>query len=401
MKWKKPGYEFDGISQKVIEKYNNKKIFIYGAGLVGRRIYHALVKLTDWKVLGFIDSNIEKQGGIFCNLDVFSVQDIELFSIHKLQNVVIIIGLNDEIGEIVKQEIDSRLKLESSICVNYTKFMRHDFPIIALYKYNKIYINSLSLIVTEECTLKCEKCAIMLPYFNKIYKYDLESLKSQVDLVFSKVDEIGDFTITGGEPLLYKKLSMLMEYIGESYGDRIGSIKIISNGTINPNEEMLKAMKKYNISAEISDYTNAVPSIKNCVETSLKLYCDYGINTYFLNTASWVDFGFEYVNKHKLVEDDLIEFFDYCNTKCRGYIDGEICYCINARFAEKALGKAKDNDNILVLKEIGESLEERKKIIEFDMGFNNKGYIKMCRHCNGTCEINKNYIEVGKQWKNH
>ena len=47
----------------------------------------------------------------------------------------------------------------------------HDFPIMALYQSNRVFLDSISMIITEQCTLKCEKCAIMLPYFKKAEQY--------------------------------------------------------------------------------------------------------------------------------------------------------------------------------------------------------------------------------------
>ena len=44
---------------------------------------------------------------------------------------------------------------------------------------------------------------------------------------------------------------------------------------------------------------------------------------------------------------------------------------------------------------------ERRKLVEFDLGYNGKGFLNMCQQCNGTVEINQHFIEVGKQCQNH
>ena len=164
-------------------------------------------------------------------------------------------------------------------------------------------------------------------------------------------------------------------------------------------EQLLDIMAMFHIAAEVSDYTNAIEVIRKKVEETKLAFERKKINYYFLSSAQWVDFGFEEPDRGKTTKE-VACFFDYCRTKCRGYVKGEIWYCINAGFAEKALELPSDLDNRLNLQYIGDSLEERRKIVEFDIGFNQKGFLEMCRRCNGTCEINTNYIKVGEQWEN-
>ena len=91
-------------------------------------------------------------------------------------------------------------------------------------------------------------------------------------------------------------------------------------------------MKTYNIDAEVSDYTKAVPEIKARVERTVAAFRENGISCHFLSDAQWVDFGFTTPEKDWST-DQLTAFFDFCSTTCRGYVNGEIWYCINAGFA--------------------------------------------------------------------
>ena len=399
MKWKNPGHELEGRAKEAVQKYRAHRLYVYGAGLVGKRVVRSILHLTDWKIVGMIDRDKSKQGSCLDGIEIFSLDTV--LKQENLESCQILIGLTDEAGLAVKRDIDRFMKERGAQvhCILYEEFMRNEFPAIVSYYYNKIFVHSLSLIITEQCTLKCKKCSIMLPYFRDIASYSLEELKQDVDLAFQKIDFIGDFTVTGGEPLLNCQLYKILAYIGRRYRKRIGSLKIITNGTLLPNKELLDVMAEYDVTVEISDYTRAVPGIKHRVDELKETLTRYGINFHFLSTAQWVDFGFESEDKG-LDESSLRAFFNYYNTKCRGYVKGEIWYCINAGFAEKALQKQVDKDNRLALGSIGESLDERRKIVEFDLGFNSKGYLELCRCCNGTCEINTNFIEVGEQWEN-
>lgn len=397
MKWKNPGNEYEAEYHKISEKYYRKKMYIYGAGMVGGRIYDAVTELTEWEIAGFFDLDVHKK----------EYKGIQVLHWEEIRNVLdkdcdayIIIGLTDEIGEKVKQKLIQELKVEETRCILYSEFIMHDFPIISLYQYQKVFLDSLSMIVTEQCTLKCEKCAIMLPYFKELYNYPMEKLEEEIDRLFEMVDFIGNYTVTGGEPLLKKELCDILDYIGRNYRNRIGSFKIITNGMILPKEELLQIMKKYEIAVEISDYTVAVPTIRENVQKSIEAYKAAGIRTYFLSDGEWVDFGFEWVD-NQYTEEQLIKFFDYCRTRCRGYVKGKIRYCINAYFAGKALGKEEDSSNYFDIMTTSGTMENKKKLIEFDLGYSKNGYLQMCQHCNGTCEINKNFIEVGKQCKIH
>ncbi len=395
MKWKNRGEEFLTEYQTLESKYCDKKLFIYGAGMIGGRIADAITRLTDWCVEGFFD--LDEKKTTFKDKSVVRWNGLK--KIVTQENVLVIIGLPEEIGIQVKDKIVEECGVGEDKCVTYSRFVQHDFPIILMYKYDKYFLDSVSMIMTEACTLRCEKCAIMLPYFKEYRTPELKQLKKEADALLSKIDFVSNYTVTGGEPLLNKELPNLLEYVGANYREKIGSFKIISNGMIKPWDTLLQVMQKYSIAVEISDYTTGVPRIKEQVEKSLETYREAGLQTYFLSSASWVDFGFDTVD-NQYTEDQLIRFFDYCHTRCRGYVDGKIRYCINAFFAARAKGHDEDESNAFDILNLEPTKENLRALVEFDMGYSDNGYLEMCQHCNGTIEINTHYIEVGVQCKN-
>lgn len=396
MRWKKPGRELEQKYRKVEAVYHEKKLVIYGAGMMGGRIYDAIVRLSDIPVKVFFDRDELKKE--YKGLTVFhKAQDWRKLT--EDEDVIVIIGLPDDVGIEVKNELTHQCGVAADRCKLYSEFVMHDFPVLMLYQNHKVFLDSVSMIVTEQCTLKCKHCSIMLPYFEQIHEYPFRKLADEVDALFENADFIGNYTLTGGEPFLYKELSSLIQYIGGCYRNRIGSFKIITNGTIIPGEELLCAMREYDVTAEISDYTTGVPAIKPQLEKVMEAFNQYEIKTYLLSSAKWVDFGFKTVHHH-FSDEQLGQFFDQCHTRCRGYVDGKIRYCINAYFAERTLNGKEDEKNTFDLSG-GEVMEEtRRKLVEFDLGFNQKGFLNMCQYCNGTVEINRHYIEVGEQCVN-
>lgn len=397
MKWNSPGNELETEYLKISDKYENKKIYIYGAGIVGGRVFDSVSSLTDWEVAGFFDKDSSKK----------SYKGIPVYHRSQMSEILkndpdsmILLGLLDSLGKKIKDEIAKECGISSQRCVLYEEFIRYEFPVIMLCKYEKVFLDTVTMIVTERCTLRCKKCSIMLPYFKSIKEFPFEKLKKEADAFFHMVDFVGNYTLTGGEPLLNKELPQIVEYIGRNYRKKIGSFQFITNGMIFPNEELLSLIKKYDIAIQVSDYTKAVPHIKDKVLENVKKYREHGIYIVFLCDAQWVDFGFESV-EHDMSEKQLIAFFDYCRTRCRGYVDGKIRYCINAYFAAKALEQEEDDNNFFDIINSEQNMEQKRMLVEFDLGYNKDGYLSMCKHCNGTCEINKHFIEVGEQWEKH
>lgn len=397
MQWSNPGHEFDEIYPEISAEYQGKSIVIYGAGMMGGRIYDAISRLSCLTVSAFFDRDEGKKE--YKSLPVYH-KDFYRQYLEEKGNVILVIGLPDDIGEKVKKEFASAYGLDTGCCKLYSEFVMHDFPVMALYQSNRVFLDSISMIITEQCTLKCEKCAIMLPYFQKAEQYPLERLKQEADKLFSKVDLIGNYTLTGGEPLLSRDLAEMIRYLGEKYRAQIGSFKIITNGTVLPSQELLDLMLQYEMAVDISDYTAGVPAIKPRVDEVREMFECAGIPTYFLSSVQWVDFGFESVDHHYSCSQ-LQAFFNYCHTRCRGYAGGKIRYCINAYFAERTLNGREDVNNTFDIFSMENSEEERKRLVEFDLGYNGNGFLGMCQHCNGTCEINTHFIEVGKQCSSH
>jgi organic radical activating enzyme len=397
MKWNNPGHEYDKEFFDISTKYDNKEIYIYGAGMVGGRTCKAAEALTKWNIAGFIDRDDSKL--TYKNKKVFHLGDIDNLLNSKREVCVIVAFTNDnEIS--VEKTLREEYHVSIEKIISYRTFCMHDLPIFAVYKYGKVFIDTVSIIVTERCTLRCEKCAIMLPWFTKIREYPLDKIIKEADALFQTVAFVGNLTITGGEPLLNQNVAEIFDYICSRYRKNIGSFNMISNGTLEPSASLLDVMKKNEISVDISDYTDAVPDMKDKIERHVNKYRDAAISTTFLKDAAWVDFGFTETD-HQYSEKQATDFFDYCRTRCRGYVDGKIRYCINGYFASKVLCQSEDADNEFDMMRFDNSDTGRKKLVEFDLGYNSRGYLEMCQHCNGTCEINKNVIEAGKQCRSH
>lgn len=140
--------------------------------------------------------------------------------------------------------------------------------------------------VTTRCTLKCKKCSNLIPHFKYREELGLEEVKDSIENLFRYVDYIYRFKIHGGEPLLYTRLPELLEWIVKI--DEIGEIHISTNGTVIPDEKLLKAMKHPKIELFLSDYPLEIAPQKSAVLRVLK---DGGIRTHYMKGQVWYDTG--------------------------------------------------------------------------------------------------------------
>ena len=69
---------------------------------------------------------------------------------------------------------------------------------------SKTFLRSLDIMITTKCSMNCESCANLMQYYTAAKNTDEEILKS-VETLNENVDDILEFRIIGGEPLMNKK----------------------------------------------------------------------------------------------------------------------------------------------------------------------------------------------------
>ena len=72
MKWNNKGHEFDQVYENIKRR---NKLYLFGAGDYGEKIYDLLCKEKD--IQGFIDNNIEKQKQGYCGKKVYDISEID------------------------------------------------------------------------------------------------------------------------------------------------------------------------------------------------------------------------------------------------------------------------------------------------------------------------------------
>lgn len=188
--------------------------------------------------------------------------------------------------------------------------------------------------------------------------------------------------LIGGEPLLYKHLTEAVEYIGKKYRNQMIRFCITTNGTILPQEELLDVCRKFGVMFRISNYSEQVPYLNDKYQT---LTQTLSANEVWYAIAdpdgSWMDYGFDYMDR-SCDDEGLQKVFEACRTPCREIRGGRYYFCVMARSVSENMGFGVGEDDFLDLEKLHG--DYKKILMEFELGYSEKGYLDMCRHCNGA-----------------
>ena len=380
MKWENKGHEFCEAAVKLSDRWKiSQSIYIFGAGVRGNHYRKLLEKYNIFD--GFIDNDSDKQSDHVFALDEFFRQ--------KESGWIILCA-----GRDYRMEMKCQL---DKINVDYKKYFIYDmeeffekaFPVLSSYVLGKAFDNLCQISVTERCTLKCEKCAHgcwAVPMDRN--DLSLEEVVKSADSYFNAFDYVVEFVLIGGEPFLYKHLAESIRYIGKHYRKQMMTFAITTNGTMIPSKEIIDACKKYDVHIHISNYAKTLPALKEHYEKLCLMLGEYKISYDLSNEDDkWVDYGFDSLVRGE--EKDLQEVFDNCKTPCREVRGNKYYFCVQARAAGENMSFDVEDD-YFDLSQI-KSKEDKKALMEFSMGYSEKGYLDMCKYCYGA-EANQRII---------
>lgn len=378
MKWKNKGHEFDQLAREYQEKYGGMKVYIFGAGATAAKYTQTFKHLN--LLQGFVDNSSEKQGKLYLGLAVISIN--EWLECYKNDSILVVCVSEKYYRDIRTQLLSTGLE-ENKDFIWHEFFYDKIFPVLSVYEYNQVFLPLVQISLTERCSLKCSKCAHacnLVP--NNASDLPVEDACRSADELFSYVDYVRDFVLIGGEPLLYKDLAYAIDHIGRNYRDKIDIFSITTNGTIMPGEDVLQMCKKYNMLIRISNYVKTLPRLKKKHETLIDKLMSNNINFVLApEDGAWMDYGFDYVNRHGTSEE-LIEVFDKCNTPCHEIRGSKFYFCVMARSVSENMNR---NIGIVDYLDLDKLCAEDKKIVfEYIMGYSDKGYLDMCNYCHGA-----------------
>lgn len=382
MRWKNRGHEYDDFYQKISEKNG---FYLFGAGDYGNQFWNIFSR--EVQVRGYIDNDIVKQGteinGTYC----YSLEEIELKA--------------DE-GIIVTMSQYARVKpIEQLKQMGYQRnvdyFIMEEFiSVYHVYKNNLVYFTNISFLPSTACNLECKYCLNFNPYAKQFYVRPWEDLVRDVDLFFSCVDHIMLFHVSGGEPMLYKHTADLIEYIDRNYGDRIDTLRTVTNGMIVPNDDILEKLSKCNVEITVDDYREAVPRFRERFDELICKLEEYNIRYYINKVDSWIDLAPERTDYSEWSEEQLENHRNRCNQSWQELRAGRLYNCNYAAYATVAgIAGEQDLEEVYDLKQF--TADKKKELVEFRLGYSTKGYTNFCRKCRGFTPENSEKMEPAVQ----
>ncbi len=382
MKWKNKGHEYDEMYENIDKK---EGFYLFGAGDYGRQFYNAFK--DEIKILGYIDNNTEKQGKIINGYKCYSLKDVLL---QEREGIIITMSQIARVNPVMQLEKMDYIK-------NKDYFIIEEFiSVYNVYKYDKVYFSSISFLPSTACNLNCRHCLNFNPFAKNFYVRRWDDLTKDIDLFFKCVDHIMLFHVSGGEPMLYKHTADLLEYLNDNYGERIDTLRTVTNGTIVPKDDVLKKLSRCNVEVTVDDYRDAVPKFNENFEKMIQKFEEYGIKYYINKADYWIDLAPERTDLSDLLEEELIAHRDDCNQSWQELRDGKLYSCNYAAYATVAgIAGEQDVEETYDLRNF--TSDKKKELVEFRLGYTTKGYTNFCKKCRGFTNENDIVVSVATQ----
>lgn len=197
--------------------------------------------------------------------------------------------------------------------------------------YKKLLINEIrneitlipriAVIVTTRCTLKCRKCASLIPYFEKQEDINYKEIIEDIKAIEKQVDRIYCLELVGGEPFLHPDLDIMLKYLKKS--EKIGVIEITTNAVVKISEKVLVELKDPKVIVKISVYGFNKKSIIEMINIFKQMSIKYQI----LRQEQWWDFGQPKDYKRSSSEINRNFYKCFASSLCRGLYKGKLMIC--------------------------------------------------------------------------
>ncbi len=382
---------------------NYKEVIIFGTGNCGA-IVQAALKEKGFKINCLVDNNKHKWGKVILGDKIVSPKEIK-FSNNKIP-IIIAVDLNfpyirkqlNEMGitnvydsDFVFSELNLDIKSYSNITWSESKLKQK----IDLYLYsvlahkdknNSLKVDSIDLMLTEKCSLKCKDCSNLMQFYAKPIDEDFDMVISSLDKFMKTVDYVQEIRLIGGEPLMYRRVAEVAKHILEY--KNFGQLKVNTNGTIIPNDDKLKVFEDKRVFFDISNYGKASRNVDRLV-SKLK---EKNIAHVASSVSEWQDVG-KIIKSNRTDELNKEIFGNCCINRGLTLLHGNLYLCPFSANATnlKAIKVAKDE--ILDMKTEKEKLKKEIHDLYF-----NTDFLEACKSCNGR-DHNVKRVEAALQAK--
>lgn len=252
-----------------------------------------------------------------------------------------------------------------------------------------IIIPKAIFILSNICNLSCESCSALMPKFSSPWEISIQDALFYIENFLRGTDEVIQFNLVGGEPLLYKDLDQILYYLQNH--EKVRKISMFTNGTVIPSAKVLEALRGNKVEVMLSDYGDLV-KMANFVKTMEENQISFMVRTDF----QWIDFGDSYDRKKSI--ETITKEFRNCifSRNCRAILKDKFFVC--ERAARMYMLKAYSPQNDFVILSTDDSDKQiRNKILKMVK----IEYAEGCNYCDAgkkearliTAGVQKNKIK--------
>ncbi len=238
--------------------------------------------------------------------------------------------------------------------------------------HDKLVLASLDVVVTEKCSLKCEKCSNLMQYYQHPKNLNIEEIKASLDKVLDVVDKIYELRILGGEPFMNPDFYSLIEwYAGH---DKITKIAILTNATIFPDEDKLQRLISSKVKIWLSDYGSVSSKLHEWIAWCKNNQVEY----YISKLKKWQDLG--RLERHNYSPTEIKYVYETCECNdCPVLMKGKLYNCPYSANAVNlgALYSDEAKLDAFVLDDETDLKERMKKFLY------ERDYLMACHYCGG------------------
>lgn len=373
---------------KLIFAVKDKCVVIWGAAGTGK-FYGEILIQSGVKIEYFVDKNADVIKSLY-GLPVFLPEKLN----KETRNIIVILAGSEKVVEQILE--DNAIEAEYingaagfNILQESQRMLRvksNQLPEeIRITDENKngLSVPFFELVVTTHCTLRCKHCAHFGAhyYFAKngrsaLKNIEFDTIQRSLTKILEAVDEVREISIVGGEPLLYPQLDKVIGLLEKS--NKVLRIEIATNGTIIPNDKILKAMDIDKLYVTISVYGD----LSDKANELKKLLDDKGIeNRIQVQGYGWDDLG-EHTDHGRSISE-MKQVYQSCfDTRYKLILEENIYDCHRVANATN-LGYYTPQDSEYINLQTCTKSELREKI----KSLYQHQYIPYCNYCNGKGDL--------------
>lgn len=263
-----------------------------------------------------------------------------------------------------------------------------------LYKYRKkkVRLSFLEVWVGQTCTLKCRDCCHLIPYVKPAI-FNIESLIEDCKKIF-ELCEVDFFSILGGEPFINPDLYKLIDFVAQSKNITDG--KLITNGTIMPDEKTIRSLKKLNNKLDVR--IDVYPGRETRGNQFYNILLKEGIRCTLLRHNVFAEMRWKKLGgpEQKIIPcDTAAEIHKECALNaCHTLANGELTVCPRGITSETVFGIKKNPWEHILIKDLKNPVLAKARIATAVSKMMYKDY---CCYCMGIAAMNPYSIQPGIQ----